>query len=388
MFKYIPFLFLLIVCSSCQRHQCATVNTDNIQKLVVSPDDCLPSFDMSTLLSDSVSIIPLETNDRCLIANIKKIDLTDDYIFISDKITQKVLMFGMNGNFICCIGQNGDAPNEYGQLGCFEIIGDSIFIQDIASRKYIVYDYIKHQYMHPIHYPYHHTDITLVGDLLYEVGDYLKSEEGYYLIFGQNLRTGKTDLLLPFSSEINKNDNYWGIYNQVCKNGNQPALAYFPLNDTIFQIDKNGIMAKYLISFTKRTIPEIQKNTAKDLLGLGHKNGYILYPMYIQQSDKFFIESFVEGIEYRYLVMDKSDNKFFTSKQLRFERFGGLALMGKSFCMDDNHFIMYYNSESLLMNGDACMRRCKDFPNKHQLEQVMSSINEESNPVIFKMRFK
>lgn len=52
-------------------------------------------------------------------------------------------MFNVDGPFVQNIGKIGGGPHEYYQLGTFDIDGDSLFIQDIASRKYIVFDYHK-----------------------------------------------------------------------------------------------------------------------------------------------------------------------------------------------------------------------------------------------------
>lgn len=74
-------------------------NINNSKKLVIS------------LLSNEVYYIPLETKSSCLLKNIRKIEILDSMIFISD--FRGLYKFDMNGKFIKQIGQVGKGPGEY-----------------------------------------------------------------------------------------------------------------------------------------------------------------------------------------------------------------------------------------------------------------------------------
>ena len=372
----------LFFCFSCKRNENKSFA---IKKILVDPDTCRLSFDMSALLSDSVDIIPLETNDSCLIGNVKRLRFTEKYIFISDGTTQKVLMFNVDGSFVQSIGKIGGGPHEYYQLGTFDIDGDSLFIQDIASKKYIVFDYHKKEYKEDINYPYHHLELIAQGDIFYELSSYFEFEKGHYNLFVHNLKSGTIDFMLPFSKEVNKSCNYFVLNRQMCKNGAQ-TLFCFPLNDTIYQLDDKGIKASYEINFSKRTITQEEKESVENILLYAYQNKRILYPMYLQQSDRFIIESYFEGQEFRYLFLNKQDNTTLISKSIFFSSLGGLDLMGNWFYIDNNEFIMYYPADGFKLNGSYCLD--KPFNSKSRFIEVMNQIDEDSNPVLFKMKFK
>lgn len=374
----------LFSCFSCKRQENKLILTD-LNKICINPDTCRESFDMSTILSDSVDIIPLETNDNCLIGTIKKLRFTEKYIFISDAVTQQVLMFNRDGSFVQSIGRIGGGSHEYYQLGTFNINGDSIFIQDIASRKYIVFDYHKREYKEDIKYPYHHLELIIQGNTFYELSSYFKFEKGYYNLFIQYLDQKTVDFMLPFPERVNKTSNYFVLNRQMCRNKDQ-TLFYFPLNDTIYQLDDKGVKAAYEIKFTKKNITVEEKENVDDILLYAHQNGRILHPMYLLQSDRFIMEAYTEGVEFRYLLFDKQENIALISKTIFFSSLGGLDLLGNWFYIDNNEFIMSYPADAFKLNGSYSLD--KEFNSRQRFVKVMNQINEDSNPVLFIMKFK
>lgn len=203
----------LFCCFSCKEQGNKFLAT-GINKICIDLDTCRPAFGMSALLSGSVEIIPLETNDDCLIDTIERPRFTEKYIFISDYIAQKVFMFNRDGFFVQNIGKIGEGRHEYYQLGTFNIKGDSLFIQDIASRKYIVFDYQKREYKEDIKYLYHHLELIIQGNAFYELSSYFESEKGYYNLFVQYLDWETIDLMLPFPEQVNKSSNYFVLNRQ------------------------------------------------------------------------------------------------------------------------------------------------------------------------------
>src|SRR5690606_4223667 len=93
-------------------------------------------------LFDSVSIIPLETNERCLIGKIDKVLYHNNMILILDKIVAKsVFMFDKHGGFVRKIGKIGRGPGEY--ISPTEMVinpyADEILIYDNAKAVIMAY---------------------------------------------------------------------------------------------------------------------------------------------------------------------------------------------------------------------------------------------------------
>ena len=72
---------------------------------------------MMSSFVNSISYIPLETKDECLIGCIDEIIVTDDFYYIVDETKAcSVLCFDISGKFICKLGSRGPASGEYMQI--------------------------------------------------------------------------------------------------------------------------------------------------------------------------------------------------------------------------------------------------------------------------------
>ena len=91
-------------------------------------------------IGSTVSYIPLETSENCLLKDKLKIVITDTHIAVCD--WDKVLLFDTSGRFITEIGKRGQGPEEYIQLDdfCFSLDGRSIYLSTAYDNKFKEYD--------------------------------------------------------------------------------------------------------------------------------------------------------------------------------------------------------------------------------------------------------
>lgn len=87
-----------------------------------------------------VSLIPLETSDTVLLADIRKIVMADDLLFILDT-EFKLRVFDMQGGFVREIGREGQGPEEYSMLTDFTIDKDRKEVLINGMMKIVVYDF-------------------------------------------------------------------------------------------------------------------------------------------------------------------------------------------------------------------------------------------------------
>ena len=265
--KTIQIITILILLSFVEGNSTNKEHTD-IKTITINPDAINQSIDLSPLLDDSFDIIPLETREECLISDIKKMELHNDKIFISDRTNQTIFIFDTTGKFIKNIGKKGNGPGEYAYLGDFFLIGDSIFIQDTYRKKYIIYDINKSSFSEIPYQTQHHETIPF-GNKLYFISNYFESELGNYNLFLFNLQTLKTEKKqLPFSPE--KSNLSWRHLHYASKYEDK-ALLIYPVNDTIYEVSKDKVSPKYLIQFTTRNLPESSISENKE-------NLYRVYP--------------------------------------------------------------------------------------------------------------
>jgi hypothetical protein len=100
----------------------------------------LPEGDSSVI--QSITYIPLETNDNCLIGNIEKVFYRNNRFYAIDKnVTKSIFVFDAGGKFLWKIDKRGKGPGEYTELLDFDVdsIGN-IYLLDNGAMKIIKYD--------------------------------------------------------------------------------------------------------------------------------------------------------------------------------------------------------------------------------------------------------
>lgn len=118
MYKKICTLFLIILCISCTQ-----TKESGIETLTVHLTENNPSiYD----LFSKVELIPLATNDSCLIEDIERITLTEDNMYIFDGRRKSLYVFDPDGHFIRRIARKGNGPGEY------QMLSDVFIDKDIA----------------------------------------------------------------------------------------------------------------------------------------------------------------------------------------------------------------------------------------------------------------
>ena len=84
---------------------------------------------------DSISVIPLATNDSSLIKNVVGLSFVDSIFYINDNQTN-ILSFDCEGNFLCSTAKlRGSGPNEYFACIDFNIL---------ENGNWEIFDGLKH----------------------------------------------------------------------------------------------------------------------------------------------------------------------------------------------------------------------------------------------------
>lgn len=113
------------------------------------PIKFIESFDRKlevTQIFDTTSFIyiPLETNKNCLIGEIHKVLIHDEFIFVLDsRYVNSLYIFHKDGKFIRRIGKEGYGPGEYLRISDFDIdpIKNNIIVYDLHNQKLLFFDF-------------------------------------------------------------------------------------------------------------------------------------------------------------------------------------------------------------------------------------------------------
>ena len=133
----ISFAFLFICLDSVINGQPNSLNTSFIIDIKRNIEN-VKALNLSTIGEDLL-YIPLETTPKCLIQYIKKVELTDLFIFISEGT--RLLQFDSKGNFIRQIGAAGRGPEEYLSVGDFCTDDQKKEIYIISAPKLLVFGF-------------------------------------------------------------------------------------------------------------------------------------------------------------------------------------------------------------------------------------------------------
>lgn len=130
--KYLKnLLFLLILVSfSCAKKTGSNQDFTFHPKVNVISDE----LKFNDLIED-YKYIKLETNENCLIGEIKQLQFYKSKIYI---LTDVVYCFTLEGKFLYAINQKGRGPNEFTQIHNFSIDEDKIYLN--TPRKIMSFD--------------------------------------------------------------------------------------------------------------------------------------------------------------------------------------------------------------------------------------------------------
>ena len=84
-------------------------------------------------------LVPLETNDSCLIRLVTKIQIYENHIYILDKLQKQVFRFDEKGHFLKKYNHFGQAPGEYLSLTDFSVIHDTLYLTDGSKGRLLRY---------------------------------------------------------------------------------------------------------------------------------------------------------------------------------------------------------------------------------------------------------
>ena len=198
-------------------------------------------------ISESIQLIPLETNDSVLVGRISGIKLEGDKLYIH--ASNGLFVFNKNGKFLNTIGSKGRGPKEYLYLSEVFPKNDIVWLVDDTGKRVLKYadsgtflegfDFIKkHRFM-----------------------NYYHSEGDTFIAFLPDLGQTNTDIMLAFFNATGLIDSV--LYRNPAPEGSTMVMMYneitfinygsqikckYMFNDTIYQIRNNQLYPDMVLS--------------------------------------------------------------------------------------------------------------------------------------------
>jgi len=395
---------VLLLIQSCGRiSEKNAINNKAIDRKIIYPyeikvDEAYENPTNITLssLADGIDYIPLETKPECLIRIIKDVEITSDYIFISQ--SNSIYKFDIEGKFLMQIGSHGNGPGEYAYIYSIRLNRDTktIYVLDGMGKKVIKYDYdgkflgsfkpgMLFSAFLPIEpnlFVFHYPDVPIEHD----IADYL-------LFFTDSLgnlqsKFVRKDKILVEQFVGIGQDNLYNIDNNV----------YFKdlHNDTILRVTPDTLTAHAIFEFGKykldKNVPtttEMQKELEK----------YLLVINVIESPNNVFIR-FSNGYGKKYFagLYNKESGKLRISRDpsIKTTIFENDLDGGPNFFPDNyderlNRLIGFTTAFSFKKHLESTEFINKEVNTpilKEKLIKLKTRINENDNPIIILIKEK
>jgi hypothetical protein len=365
---------LILACNNQERK----VDNDNLNHIDISK------------LSDSISnhfqkicYLSLEFKKNYPIGDINEVIVVDTSIYILDRKTESIFIYGRSGVFINVIAKHGKGPGEFINIMDFKIYNKNLYALVNRSKLY-KYD--------------------LNGKLISEIrfqgfyaDEFQISKEGILFVSNYtNKKTIKDQYSLRLCSEDGEIINSFLPYGKefyvvIMKPSNQSAILensfsfILPYGDVIYKITKNKIMQNYLIISNYKTLTSrilIDKSISNQQMIFNLKNIFDLVT-YIE-TQRFILLQYAVDKDRFTSVYSKKDNTTFTFDNSKF-------LISKHFNLFPE-IVGKYEDSFIGVIPSFILTTIKNYGLTENYDKRLSDIiintNELSNPILAFYYFK
>ncbi len=328
-------------------------------------------------------VVYLESDIESNIGELDKIMFRCDTLYIVDNMTNSVLLFDINGNYLSKIKKSGKGPGEYLKLADldYDESKHTVLILDSHTQKVIEYDnnaHFKSEYR--IDFPANEFKLLEGSRALYSYNSPSnKVESSSSSTFCDFIIESDDGKLLAKACETPNElaGFYYHVrYDNSIINSNGKSYVIESLGNIIYSIDSSYIESKYFVEFDKYNIPEkvkaSKKRVTEEINNYCHsiRNFYEDSTIiYFQYNKRFgFGSSIFYKKDYYDIQCDSyNDNDNLIPLNLVNTRGNHKYLIS---VLEPERIIEYYDDK--LKNGEKC---------SNLLMKLVSNISINDNPV-------
>lgn len=329
------------------------------------------------------SLIALETTDNALIRNINAICIVNDTLFILDRSLKKIFIYDKKGKFIHVIQDIGNGPHEYASI--IDICADRNQLIISCDNPYKIMRYnCLGQFIKEESLPDYFNNVAVANGrvYLYKHRSLGRRKLGIYSEQEQTIE----EIQLPEGKYINaeRDGNIYGFSSSSgrCLTASGDILCTWPLDYTIYTIEKGTPKAKYTIDFGKREIPQTlleQSISPKDFLDMIDQKKYIYSMENVVENDSYLIFQTNPSI----FILDKQKKKLTEYFSIENGVLGGgdtgyLAVNGSTM------IAQVHKTYFFKMQMDNCIKRNLLPKSKYADDylRIYKNLKEEDNPIL------
>ena len=372
---------LVIACMVVGFSACKTADKVNgdLPEIYVDLSKEQDFYDISDDIGPDFEIVALETNDQCVLGEIKKVVFANNRYYILNSNPLGIYIFDTAGKYVDKLDKLGRGPGEYLSLTSFAVIGRDIWIYDNTGYKIMRYN---ENFVNTETSPLRSTifDVESLGDDLLLSSDFVGYDPVNYQLYEYDTKKHETKKYLDYEAQspdilpIQK-DRQFAKLNDAC-------LFIYSYCDLIYNITADGVEPEYRFRFSQRyeDVPvtmDDYSEESKVIRGLSA----------IRQTPRSIILEYIDQQRPKYAIYNKATRQCIPYRStMRALSLGGLLI--NDYRIEGDDLIACYYSMYLLNPMIFDLNKVGDAAAKKRFETVTSKLSEYDNPILIKFKLK
>jgi len=333
--------------------------------------------------TNEIKYIPLETTPACLLSKVKKVEMTNNYIFILDS-RNGYYKFDKEGKFIQKIGKKGNGPGEYGMVFYSAVIEkvNEILLYCYPRSEVCVYDLETGAYKGNFKLSFENSGFVEfppehITCFVPQSRHYINKNEIYICNLKGQPIDSITESRLPFKWKKDNANGGVKFYRS-----NNSLLYMYGFYDTIYTISRGGKKQPYISLGLKN---KIKSNDIK----IKNLPGKVQYPDFlsttrIKETDSFFFLTVVKGYGVYYefeghtLIYDKSTAQLTYCSRLVNNIDGGMPFW-PAYIFNNKELVDVYTACQIIEHSGSKQITTK---RSEKFNRLVNSLKIDDNPVL------
>lgn len=371
-------------------------NTEKDLEKIIIPSDLENIIDFSKVV-DSIYYVALETNKNSLIGKIDRVVVYNNLIYVQDlNISKTVFIFSKQGKFIKKLSNYGGGPGEYLKPEFFYIDADNktLEITDNDLHKIFTYDlngnFIKERLI-----PFRLNKYSKLasGDYLIDANNRLNeqwSEIQNHRVFISDSLFNLKKIGLAYNYSNSKKTKFKSPEQFLYNNKN--LLYIEPFNDSIFELTKNKVYARYVLDFRNfnKTKPLVEFESLKTFFKeYANNDDYALFLGLFLKTEKNIYINLLHQARDAYIFYNTENKKMISGMSIDMTKIRNGIFFTPPVSSTKSDYISVLNSEKIYniysewqKNVDILKYRDKS------IIKFVSTIKLGDNPVLMFTKIK
>ena len=328
--------------------------------------------------------IALETTADNLISRTDQVKIFRNRIYVLDKYkTQSISVYTLEGKFITKVGRKGSGPGEYSHLYSFifDEKKNQFIIVDFGAKKLLCYDLDTYKYQKTESMPWSSDCINLSdgGYAFFCQGTFPTDKREYYQLKVSDSTKQQIKNYMP--SQFPIINGYLG----PAENFHQfEGKTFFRsiYSPTVYEVSSSDVKPVYNLSFGKTELPPLDwvkqymtnnQNYFRALMGSGYICTYTLH----ETADHLYV-NYTTHVP-RHCFYNKQTKEAYDYSFAEYVKYTGVEGMNSIAGVYNDYFI------SVLFSVESLKKMNIQRPD---LDALVKSLDEDSNPIICLFKFK